>query len=113
MNDYEGCTCEFDGDGECSEVPTKIKVVKAKILHHCEECHGEIKPGEMYERVDGRWENEWMSIYTCIPCMKIRNHYVKGRYTYGCLRECLKECLGIDYLDHNFNNKKNNLDAQA
>lgn len=82
------------------DTPTlhESKIVKARTKHVCRECRSTIMPGEKYERVKGLWEESFQTHKTCLPCMRIRNHYCSSGFIYGELRETLINCLDIDYL---------------
>lgn len=93
-------TNDFDG-------PTfsKTKIVKARKRHRCCECDEYIQPGKQYERTSGVWDGDFSTFATCLPCMRIRKQYCPHGWIYGELRDTLKECLDIDYLDPNYEPK--------
>lgn len=45
----------------------------ARKVHKCCECHGVIQPGEVYERVAGKWEHAFDSFCTCEKCADLRD----------------------------------------
>lgn len=45
---------------------------RARKTHKCCECRGEIRPGEAYESVRGRWAGEFAVYKTCDSCAQIR-----------------------------------------
>ena len=90
------CDCSIDID-EGPEFSTE-KIIKARTPHKCCECKQEIKPGEIYERVTGKWDGELSTINTCLICSRIRQDYCSHGYEFGGLREALWECLGTDYI---------------
>lgn len=45
---------------------------KARVAHRCCECHGEIKPGELYFYHSGIWAGEPSSYKICCDCEKLR-----------------------------------------
>jgi len=61
--------CAYYDDGP--EFITK-KFVTARKQHKCCECGAEIKPGDAYERVTGKWSGDFDSIATCEPCADLR-----------------------------------------
>ena len=88
------CSCDWDdGPAEFFEESNPI----ARKQHKCVECREMIQPGERYERVKGRWEGEYSSHATCIPCQRIRDTYCPRGYCFGMLAEQIEECLGFDY----------------
>jgi hypothetical protein len=90
-----GC-CSIDV--ECTPDFSVTKIVTARTAHKCCECHSEIKPGQTYENVKGKWEGKIVTFKTCLPCSKIRNEYCSDGFEYGGLCETLYECLGFDYI---------------
>jgi len=70
-----GCTCAIDVYVDCDSMATvaAIKIVKARKEYKCGECHGAIKPGEMYEHFRGLFDGRWESFRTCSTCMEIRS----------------------------------------
>ena len=44
---------------------------KARKPHECCECHRVISPGEVYERVSGKWDGWMGSFATCAECADI------------------------------------------
>jgi len=90
------CDCSIDVDYPAS-VYTE-KVIKARKEHVCGECRETIKKGEKYERVKGLWDGYWGTFNTCVPCMRIRNHYCPNGFEFGSLVEIIYDCLGYNYL---------------
>jgi hypothetical protein len=90
------CDCSIDVDNNPEFMTSKI--ITARKFHKCCECHEEIKPGEKYERVSGKWEGEMSTIRTCLICAKIRADYCPDGFEFGMLCEILRECLGFDYI---------------
>ena len=64
------CECYLD-DGEPIQFPT-IRKVKARRVWTCVECEGEIKPGQTYELIRGKWQDVWDETRTCQTCLNIR-----------------------------------------
>lgn len=61
------CSCDYEApEFYCRSTPTARKV------HRCYECSGEIRPGERYERVSGKWDGEIGVYLTCERCFDIR-----------------------------------------
>jgi len=86
------CSCDIYDGPEFYDV----KIVIARKQHECCECQGVINPGQKYERVTGRWEHEFSTFKTCIPCRSIRLDYCSGGWYYGGLAETIYECLGVE-----------------
>lgn len=60
------CYCDYDAPAFYN---TEIR--KARKPHRCEECNGQILPGEHYEHVVGKWE--WVDTFkTCCRCVDLR-----------------------------------------
>jgi len=87
------CSIEIDEDAELfrEEFPVARKV------HECCECKMIIKPGQKYQKVIGKWEGEFSTFKTCLPCYNIRKHYCPNGYYFGELVEQLFNCLEFDY----------------
>lgn len=61
------CACDYDApEFYCASTPT------ARKTHRCYECNGEIRPGERYERVAGKWDGRFDTFLTCERCFDIR-----------------------------------------
>ncbi len=64
----------------------------ARKPHKCYECEREIRPGEKYEHVAGRYEGEFSVYDTCALCVEIRNVFTCGNSWYfGLLWEEMRE----------------------
>ena len=92
------CVCLIDGNdwGDPAEFYHE-EHRKARKEHVCCECDETIKPGEMYEHVTGKWEDEIMTYKTCDLCVRIRNEYCCS-WVFGQLREEIRQALGVDYV---------------
>ncbi len=71
---------------------------KARKPRECCECGEQIKSGDRYEYVAGKWDGHFEVFCTCMACMNVRNGQMSN-WCHGQLREDLWECLGIDYID--------------
>jgi hypothetical protein len=71
----------------------------ARKQHYCCECGDKIIKGEKYELVKGCWEGSWLRFKTCMFCVKLREIYCPGGYTYTELAETIQGCLGFWYPD--------------
>jgi hypothetical protein len=92
MTEYCCCSCP---DADPPEI-FKEEIRKARKSYKCGECKGEIKPGEQYEYVRGRWEGYWSEHRTCIICKRIRDDLCSCGFLYGQLQGAVWDCLGID-----------------
>ena len=95
MNDACCCSVEVD---EPAEVYL-ARVLTARREHRCLECGELIEPGEQYEQVTARWDGHWNTYKTCYLCLRIRNDLFPCGWYFGQMREDIRECLGIDYVD--------------
>lgn len=80
------CYCDY-------EMPSVYAVMQptARKSHRCSECHGEIAPGERYERVFGVWDGHHDVFRTCPRCLALRE-WVKAHvpcfcWAHGNIRE--------------------------
>lgn len=89
------CVCNDMGD--VPEFATE-KIVVARKTHKCCECNEMILPGQKYEKVNGKWDGQFSTFKTCITCHTIRQEHCSW-WVYGSLREDLRECLGLDYVN--------------
>lgn len=91
--------CSFEIDDYNVNGPDffQERISKARKKYRCCECGGDIKPGDPYERVSGKWDGEVSNIRTCILCSRIRKDLCRS-WTYGELREVIREELGFDYV---------------
>ena len=49
---------------------------RARKVHKCEACRGEIKPGEVYCRQSGLWEGDFFSRAWCQDCETVMGYYL-------------------------------------
>jgi len=87
-----GCGCvyvDYDNGPEfmCESIH------KARKLHRCGECRRDIRPGELYEHVVGKWDGDFAAVKTCADCQSIRKAFFCGAWTYGDIMEDLQESL--------------------
>lgn len=78
------CYCDYDPP-EFVSTDTR----KARTTHKCCECGHEIKPGEKYEHVVGKWDGTLSTFDTCEKCVDLRDSLAdqNGCFTYGGLKE--------------------------
>lgn len=65
------CGCVYS---ECEGEPAEfcdIRKFKAKKVHKCNECRGNIEIGSVYERMVGKWEGNFETFKTCEHCLSI------------------------------------------
>lgn len=89
------CDCSIDVD--CYASCYREQIRKARKQHKCCECDEPILPGEKYEYASGVWEGRPDSFRTCLPCVRIRNHYCRHGFIFGELVTQIMDCLGFDY----------------
>jgi hypothetical protein len=90
------CIVDYD-DGERPEF-VHFETPKARRHHRCCECQGQILPGRKYERMVGKWDGEFASFKTCLPCVEIRNKMVCS-YDIGAMWENIMDTIGQNDLD--------------
>lgn len=71
------CSCDYDP-------PVFYHAARplARVSHKCHECERTIQPGERYERVRAMWEDEPVTLKTCVYCLAMRD-----------LVDCRAECF--------------------
>lgn len=57
------CYCDYDSPSFYSQV-----MRKARKRHRCDECRGEIIPGQKYEHASGLWDGDLLDFKTCLSC---------------------------------------------
>lgn len=57
----------------------ETKIVKARKQHKCCECGFAISAGDRYQRIDGIWEGEAKSFFTCLSCAEVRSRLLPSR----------------------------------
>lgn len=89
-------SCYCDYDYEPDEFCHEIRPI-ARRAHICCECGAEIKPGDRYERVVGKWGMQIERFKTCSLCLALRDHLIATRqcfcWSYGSLREDARRAL--------------------
>lgn len=66
---------------------------RARKVHRCCECHEDIRVGDQYEEVTGRWDGKMDRFRTCLSCQFIRDRYCPDGFEYGGLFEQIEECM--------------------
>jgi len=91
------CDCSIDTSDFDAPSFFSRRIVKAAKVHHCCECDADIVVGERHQYTVGKWDGAVDSSRTCLPCMRIADHYCPGGYTFCHLAMIIDECLGFDY----------------
>ena len=90
MND---CTCVYVDDDYDRPEFYDAKLVKAKKEHQCSECYRVIHPGEMYERINGKWDGDVSTFKTCPDCKSIQETFFCDHFLHGGMWEYFDEHL--------------------
>ena len=90
----DACACDWSDDGEPVEV-YEGKLVKARKVHKCDECVGEIKKGQQYHRASYVADGCWYHYKTCRSCYGMAVDFCCGRIPHGSLWEVLNMYLGF------------------
>lgn len=70
MSDCSVCI----GGGDIDDYPefSDCKIVKARKIHKCSECHRDIAIGQQYERFSFKFDGHMYCEKTCLDCRNIR-----------------------------------------
>jgi hypothetical protein len=82
-----------DVEGVCDFYAASV--VKARKPHRCCECGRSITPGTNYKYVSGKYEGEFFTCKTCLPCDEILR-------VFSCGGSVMHECLWEDMRDYVF-----------
>lgn len=87
-----GCYCDYDPPEFLS-----VKIRKSRRTYKCKECCGEIRPGDRYEYVFGKWAGAVDAFCVCEHCHDLRQ-WVKNNvpcfcWSYGNMEEDAKEAV--------------------
>jgi len=74
------CFCDY----EPPEFYNKYSL-RARKVHRCEECGGEIRAGEKYEYVSGKWCGDFSTFKTCERCADLRQWVKNSGHTAACM----------------------------
>ena len=88
------CPCEIDVDIDygLSESLADEKR-KAQKPHKCNECGGDICPGDTYAYYKGIYEGDIFTNKTCLDCLSIRETFFAGYYYFGQILEDFHEFI--------------------
>jgi hypothetical protein len=86
------CACVWVPDYDPAEIYWR-KIRTARKPKNCEECRREIAPGERYEHVQMRYEDDWSSFATCLDCVSIRESFFCDGWLHGSMLDDLAEHL--------------------
>jgi hypothetical protein len=78
-------------DGDSGPDFSRVKTVKARVTHRCEECGCMIAPGHRYERTSGKWDGTMSTFRVCVVCAEIRNAFTCGSWIFGELWESMRD----------------------
>lgn len=83
--------CLYIGDYEHPSFFHK-KLVKARKSHECFECREQIRLGQNYWKIIGKWDGKFDQFRICTLCEEIAIELAcNGGRMYGCLWEDLQE----------------------
>ena len=91
------CDCSADVEHEGNSGYCE-RIVRSRKDTTCCECGEAIPRGEPHELAGGFHEDKsrWTA-RTCLPCMRIRQHYCPHGWYFGQLAEQIEPCIGFDY----------------
>jgi len=93
MSDCGVCIGGGDYDGSYEFYEQEIRT--ARKTHRCIECRREIPVGEKYERVAGKFDGDFFSDCTCMPCAEIAEaFYCDGPRIAHCLWDDMDAVMG-------------------
>lgn len=85
------CYCDYDPPAFFSKT-----VRRARKPHRCDECRGQILPGEKYEYVSGKWD-DFCTFEICEHCIDLRQWVTNNLpcfcYAYGDLDSCARDAV--------------------
>jgi hypothetical protein len=80
------------GDADYEGKTLTRGLVKARKQYVCCECHGDILPGQSYERAKGVWSGGgFWAQHTCVACSRVRDSLMRGSWAYGELWDSVNE----------------------
>jgi hypothetical protein len=86
----KACGCIYVGDYDPADFYTAT-IQKARKIHTCSECGCEIKPGNRYEKVFGKWGGDLSTYKTCPDCLSVRDVFFCDGFFHGMIWERLAE----------------------
>lgn len=86
------CTCiDMDIDGDYSE-KVSDKIVVAKLVHRCIECHNVIHPRDKYRSEVYAYDGSISRFKTCLVCNNIRKEMFCS-FEFGMIWEAVYEAI--------------------
>jgi len=85
------CSCIYVGCGSDEIDFVNEKIVTARKVHKCGECHGAIAKGSSYENVSGSWSGDFHQYKTCTDCLSIRGVFFCDGWYYEMVHEYLRD----------------------
>jgi len=85
------CACVLIPDEGDTPSDIDVSTKSSPLSCKCDECYREIKIGEEYEHVYGRWDGVWSTYRTCQDCLSVRNSFFCDGYCYTMIYENLQE----------------------
>ena len=80
----DDCSCVYVDTDSFEPAACYIKKqVRARKVHNCVECGGEIQPGETYELVVAKWGEKFDRIKTCHICLSVREVFFCDGFFHG------------------------------
>lgn len=90
MSDCGVCIGVEDCDGYSDF--TSRETPRARKAHRCCECRTAIVPGQSYVRDSGKFDGDFYSEKTCLPCAEIRDCFCCGNgFVFGELWEQMRD----------------------
>lgn len=73
------------------------KLMRARKAHRCDECRAEIRCGQDYERVSGKWDGHVDTFKTCTACLSLRTVFFCDGFLHSGLMDALRH--HVDAID--------------
>jgi hypothetical protein len=88
------CACSYDIDANDGDYAEECTVYDAIVLHTCRkakciECGLVLEVGDIVERIDQKFEDEWSHFFTCPDCISVRKNLFCA-FMYGCIWDDLR-----------------------
>ena len=86
----DNCACIYVGDYDPPGF-YRARIIVAKKIHKCGECHKDIHPSLEYEYVVGSWDGQFNIHKTCSVCLELRNTFFCDGWIFEQIHEHLWE----------------------